>query len=137
MTATDHEQIRNLLAAYCIHVDDGDFERLASLFTEDAVVDAMGDVMQGRDTIARSMEENYIPRRRGRHVTLNSFIEVDGDSATATSDIMFVRRSKEGPLIQLMGRYTDELVRRDGAWRFRRRTIRITDDWTRPSRPRA
>ena len=50
-------------------------------------------------------------QRRGKHVTSNSLIDVDGDSATASTDYLFVRPTAEGPAIVAAGRYRDLLVR--------------------------
>ena len=57
------------------------------------------------------------------HVTTNSLVDVDGDTATATTDYLFVRPTADGLAIIAAGRYHDQLVRDEARWRFRERTI--------------
>jgi hypothetical protein len=68
-----------------------------------------------------------------RHVTTNYEINVTGDTATVRAFFMEVvsqgLNSPSGtnpPKIHQMGRYEDELVKRDGQWLFSKRTV-ITD----------
>jgi len=48
-------------------------------------------------------------------------IEVDGDRAVARSYVREIATMHDGGLYKVVGRYDDELVRRDGAWRFAQR----------------
>jgi hypothetical protein len=59
---------------------------------------------------------------RGLHLTGVSRIDVNGDTATARSQVLFVRA---GSLELRPARYDDELVRDGGGWRFRRRRCRF------------
>ena len=56
----------------------------------------------------------------------NAIIDVEGDTARAVSDFVFMRR--EGgpdPLVKFIGRYADRFVRTPDGWRFRRREIQF------------
>jgi uncharacterized protein (TIGR02246 family) len=119
----DEDQIRRTLSEYSQQCDDGRFAEWSELFTEDARFIVSGQVTQGRDSIRTLMTAMMPAERRGQHVTSNSLIDVDGDSATATTDYLFVRRTADGPAIVATGRYHDRLGRDGGRWRFRERSI--------------
>jgi 3-phenylpropionate/cinnamic acid dioxygenase small subunit len=118
----DRDDIANLLAAYCHYCDDGDFDGLLDCFMDDATFAFEQWEATGRDQLRRWFERNQSPDQRGKHLTTNSVIEVDGDRATARSDFMFLGRV-DGRLVPLIaGRYLDDIRRVDGHWRFCRRT---------------
>ena len=50
-------------------------------------------------------------------------VDVDGDTATATTDYLFVRPTTDGLAIIAAGRYYDRLIRDETRWRFRERSI--------------
>lgn len=117
----DELAIRRLLAEYCHLTDDGRFEALVELFTEDGAFwfGDLGGV--GRDTVRAWFEENQPARLRGKHLMTNSVIDIAGGRATVTSDFLFVA-FEDGRLAPAMaGRYLDELVRIDGRWLIARR----------------
>ena len=130
---TDIEEIRNLLGSYCLLIDDGEFDKFEDLLAPDAVLDAMGELVVGRSQIRSFLEENYPARRRGRHITVNSVVEVDGPVGSARSDVIALRKTSEGPVIHLVGRYIDSFTKTD-RWRVQRREIRLDDAWMRPLR---
>jgi hypothetical protein len=71
------------------------------------------------------MEQVQPPEGRGKHITANSLVDVDGDGATARTDYLFVRPTAAGLIPVATGRYHDELVRDGGRWRFRQRRITL------------
>lgn len=118
----DRHEIANLLAVYCQRCDDGDFDSLLECFSDDATFAFEQWEATGRDQLRRWFERNQSPDQRGKHLTTNSVIEVDGDRATARSDFVFLGRV-DGRLVPLIaGRYLDDIRRIDGHWRFHRRT---------------
>jgi uncharacterized protein (TIGR02246 family) len=119
----DEIQISAMLAAYSQLLDDGLFEPWSDLFTEDARLSFPGRDAEGRDQIRALMEKVQPDGARGKHMTANSTVDVDGDTATGTTDYLFVRGGAEGITIVSAGRYHDTLVRQDGRWRFRERRI--------------
>ena len=52
-------------------------------------------------------------------------VEVDGQSASASTNYMFVRPTGDGMAIVAAGRYHDQLVSDGGRWRFAERKITI------------
>ena len=119
----DELGIRRTLAAYCQHLDDGDFGALAHQFTADGTIqfeDRNGAT--GRAEIEAWFAETSAPGRRGRHLTVNTIIELDGDQATVRSDFAFLG-FLHGELRPLFaGRYHDDFVRDEGRWLIRQRT---------------
>ena len=87
------------------------------LFTADAEFLVYGRSFAGHDGIRKMFQD----APRGLHLTGVSRIDVHGDTATARSQVLFVRA---GDLHLRPALYDDELVRDatdSGQWRFRRR----------------
>jgi 3-phenylpropionate/cinnamic acid dioxygenase small subunit len=119
----DELGIRRTLAAYCQHLDDGDFGALAHQFTTDGSI-TFGDRggARGRAEIESWFSEGYTPERRGKHMTVNTIVDLEGDRATARSDFAFLG-VVDGELRPLFaGRYQDDFVRAEGRWLIRQRT---------------
>ncbi len=121
----DEDQIRRTLGAYSQRCDDGRFDEWSDLFTEDARMCVGGQVTEGRQAIRAAMAAMQPDGARGKHITANSLIDVDvdGDTATAATDYVFVRRGPDGLAIVAAGRYHDRLVRQGSQWRFSDRTV--------------
>jgi uncharacterized protein (TIGR02246 family) len=117
----DHKQIRELIAEYALALDAGNVGQCVNLFTDDAEFIVYGSSFAGHDGIGKMFGE----APRGLHLTGVSHIDVEGDTATARSQVLFVRAGGLGLRPAL---YDDELVRQDaqgGRWRFRRRRCRF------------
>ncbi len=121
----DEDQVRRTIAAYSQHCDDGRFDQWSDLFADDAHLVLAGRTTEGRDDIRRYMESVQPPEARGKHITSHSLVEVDGDTAVAHTDYLFVRAGSEGLALVATGRYHDQLVRDGSRWRFRRREISL------------
>ena len=120
----DERAIRRLMARYCHTVDDGAFEEVATLWTDDAELALRGETAIGPAAIVNVIAGRQTPELRGLHVIANVIIDVEGDTARAVSDFLFMRR--EGgpdPIVKFIGRYLDRFVRTPDGWRFRRREI--------------
>jgi uncharacterized protein (TIGR02246 family) len=121
---SDKDAIRELLAEYCFALDADRFEDMAALFTPDGVWETAFGTGTGRTGIvaqARSIATG--PRPRRVHLTTNIVIQLDGDTATARSNWTLVQNSAGGPTIGSGGAYSDRLVKVDGRWFFKHRTI--------------
>lgn len=114
----DDAGIRELLAGYALALDAGDFEECVELFAPDGEFLVYGKIFAGRDAIAGMFRD----AARGLHLTGSARIEVDGQRATARSQVLFVRA---GDLQLRPALYDDELTRVDGRWRFARRRCRF------------
>jgi ketosteroid isomerase-like protein len=135
----DRLEIRDVIERYMRYNDDGDAERLISLFHEDATFQTSGQTHQGRDAIAAQFqaafssttpgrwtdEGNLFVQPRSLHIGSNPVIDLDGDRATAETDFQVVFRNAEGrSALSVIGRFRDRMRRSDdGAWRIECRTI--------------
>jgi uncharacterized protein (TIGR02246 family) len=123
----EKEAIRDLMSAYCFHVDNGEFDQFAALFAQDGIFEAgpLGK-LRGRNAI-RDFITAQVPRPgegpARKHCTLNHIIRVNGSEARADSYIVVLRESGEGIIASLAGRYEDLLVKEGGEWRFKLRRI--------------
>lgn len=120
----DKDEIRELLARYCFALDADKFEEMAALFTPNGVWETAFGTGTGREGIAaqaRSIATGARPRRV--HLTTNIVIELHGDSASVQSNWALIQNSPDGPVIGSGGAYRDRLVKVDGRWFFRHRTI--------------
>lgn len=113
-----HTAIRELIAGYALALDAGDFDECVQLFTGDGEFVVYGRSFAGHEAIAMMFRD----APRGLHLTGVSRIEVGGDTATARTQVVFVRA---GDLHLRPALYDDNLVRRDGRWRFARRRCRF------------
>lgn len=114
----DEAAIRDLIAGYALDLDAGDVDGCVRLFAPDGEFLAYGRTFAGHDGIAGM----FRAAARGLHLTGVSRITVDGDRASARSQVLFVRC---GDLQLRPALYDDELTRVDGRWRFARRRCRF------------
>jgi len=130
-TATDQEQIRGLLARFCQHLDARRFKEWSETFAEHGSFGAR----KGRAAILENIlggELARMPALRRKHAVVNAVIDVVGDAATSTSDlVMFDQLGNSGWTIRI-GRYSDRLERRDGAWLFSERQLEWIDGGLQP-----
>lgn len=126
--------IRDTIARYAHHVDDGEFEALSRLFTADGefIIDRFDErpnPMRGRRAIAeylaRSAEERSRDPQRGpyrRHHVSSTLIEV-ASSTRARATSYFVAVMAHG--VDHWGRYVDTFHLDDGRWRFAERHVHV------------
>src|SRR5439155_21591728 len=114
-TAPSYEQIRNLLGRYTECMDLGDFDGLASLFTEAAMTDFEGrEIGRGFEAIKANYVNGtqlYDGRPGTKHVTTNVQIEVDEEAGTASAKSAYVvfQATPNLPLQPIItGRYHDD-----------------------------
>jgi 3-phenylpropionate/cinnamic acid dioxygenase small subunit len=128
--------ITELISRYGNCLDSGDFDQLESLFTPDAVFRVEPDdqvpELVGSRRIRRAIEERWMvvhERAQRRHVMANIVVEsVEGDAATARTVLLVYEVAQApGSTIQLhgMGVYEDNLVLKEGAWRFKARRLTL------------
>jgi hypothetical protein len=126
MVLSDDGAVRNLIGAYCQHLDDRRFADLAALHAPDATFEAMGRTCQGPAEIERFFDENVPPEARGKHLCFNTVLDLDGDRGSGVSDYAVLVPTGSGYGVTnaaAVGRYIDEFVRRDGQWLFASRRI--------------
>ena len=122
---TDADEIRNTLARFCQCLDDRRFEEFSQTFAEDG---AFGD-RAGRAAIFEWISHAELatrPELKRKHAVTNAVVEVQGDRATSSSDLVMFDQVDDGPWTIRIGRYTDELTRQpDGKWLFSKRSLKM------------
>ncbi|ASR04953.1 nuclear transport factor 2 family protein [Gordonia rubripertincta] len=130
----DLEAIRALDARYCRHLDDGNWDELMALFTDDGEFDGLSNP-RGKT----EMRAFFAGLADGGltsfwHFITNLEIEIDGDGAVAKS-FLWQPCVLDGVASIAAGRYNDELVKQDGQWLYRVKKVRfhffgpLTDGW--------
>src|SRR5436190_18532845 len=108
-----------MLFAYAAANDTGDWKTVAAMYADNGRMSrptAPDDFIVGRETILTAFRSR--PARTSRHIVANIRVEVAGDSATATSQIMLFTAAGQPPIV---GSYHDKLVRTGDGWRFNER----------------
>ncbi|MCU1346563.1 MAG: hypothetical protein JWL70_2829 [Acidimicrobiia bacterium] len=115
----DHELIRQTIALYCQLLDDQRYQELGELFSDDAVLPWEGNTFHGRAEIVQKLPATQRPKGTTRHLPFAPVINVDGEVASAWTDVMVTVHPPEGPaLIGWVGRYHQRFVRVDSRWRI-------------------
>jgi len=125
-SALERFEVREVLDAYTANVNLREFAAAGALFVPDGVWEVRGVADTPRRIQGSLAIGDAIARAVGafaRLVQMNHapLIRVNGDRATASSTIHEMGKAKDGSDIFLLGRYTDDIVRVDGAWRFQTR----------------
>jgi len=128
----DRVAIEDMVTRYYSHFGKQDAaDDFGTFYTEDAVFDVNGIVSNGREAIEAfytdTGDDEEAPAAQGTfHMMIsNPVIEVNGD--TATAEFMWtgvMNETIEGrPVLWEQGREYDLLVKQDGQWRIKKRTV--------------
>ncbi len=114
------------LAAHVHALDDGRTDDIVATFTPDGVCDIEGmGRFEGAEAL-READAGWKPRMAQRHLIVNTHVsDLDDDRARAMSDVVFMVLTDAGWVIQLVGRYDDELRHADGRWLLAERIARF------------
>jgi len=139
-TYQDRVAVEDVMARYVWTVDSLDADGYVAVFTDDAVIDANGNISKGRDEI-RKIVTSLIERRDDNkakglaaanlyHVISNVRITFPKPGeALHQSYWQTVRRGKDGAMTAAaMGRSEDRLVKRSGRWLIQSRTLTVFTD---------
>jgi uncharacterized protein (TIGR02246 family) len=136
-TYEDRVAVEDVMARYVWAVDSLDPDGYVAVFTEDAVIDSNGTISKGHDEI-RQIVTSLIKRRADNkakgapaanlyHMVSNVRITFPAPGeAVHQSYWQTVRRDTNGTMIAAaMGRSEDRLVKRNGTWLIRQRTLTV------------
>ncbi len=136
-THEDRIAVEDVMARYVWTVDSFDADGYAAVFTDDAVIDANGNISKGRDAI-RKIVTDLIKRRddnKAKGLPAGNLYHMTGNmritfpkpgEALHQAYWQTLRRDAEGRMIiAAMGRSEDHLVKRNGKWliQFRKLTV--------------
>jgi len=116
----DIEAIKQLKARYCYFVDDGQWDELENLWTEDAVCDyGFFGRFQGRRAIMDDFFRGLVSSAStfNAHMLHNPLIEVENDVASA-SWYFTAHTTVNGRALLAMGRYRDRYAKVQGEWKI-------------------
>lgn len=117
----DVAAIREVIDRYATGVDRRDWEMVGRCFTADCAADyGKAGQWNGRDALVEWLDRLHREVGPTMHRMTNHHIEVDGETATATSylDAMLKVEHKGFDLLHVLTIYTDDLRREDGQWRI-------------------
>jgi 3-phenylpropionate/cinnamic acid dioxygenase small subunit len=127
---SDHELIADVLVRYATGIDTRDWALFRTCFTPDVRADYGADVGSWNDVdaITEYMTVMHQDMHDTKHMLSNFAIDVDGDTATASTYVHAVLVVTDDPPLwyEPVGRYVDRLVRTGGGWRIRERTFHLT-----------
>ena len=127
LSPEDRWQISDVLARYCVALDDRRLEDLDTAFTRDVVWD-YGDFGSGSglDSLREMIADALVPIGRTQHsMSATQLVTPTSDGATVRSYIaaQHVRHgAPAGHLFMVAGWYFDDLTRTAEGWRIKRRT---------------
>ena len=139
-TYEDRIAVEDVMARYVWTVDSLDADGYAAVFTEDAVIDANGNISRGRAEIRkivtdliRRRDENKakgLPPSNLYHVISSPRITFPKPGeALHQSYWQTMRRDAGGRMITAaMGRSEDHLIKRNGTWLIQFRKLTVFDD---------
>lgn len=121
--AADITAIRQLALTYAVAIDSRDLDLVASLYVDD--VDR-GDYGRGHDALRRSLKVSLSASKVNIHnVSTHMITLIDADHATGTVYNRGEAMMADGTWRTNVGAYDDIYERRDGEWRFVKRTLRL------------
>ena len=113
--------IRRTIAMYCHLFDAKQWDELAKIFADDASVTSRRGTFQGRANVIRDLQSAMTDDYHGTLFTSNSWITVDGDTASAVSDFLEV----EDTGVVATGTYHDTFTRSGETWLLASKEIRL------------
>lgn len=125
------DSLRRLVTAYSRATDRRDFALLRSLYHDDAV-EQHGDMFAGNpDEYVAFVEKALSAYETTVHYVVNMSFEIDGDEAEGEVHKINYHRTPGPQAREIItgSRSLDRYARRNGEWRFTRRSITL--DWAR------
>ncbi len=130
----DRLELHELFARYAWSYDEGRFDRLAELWTPDAVFEIRGGVgampatMHGRDEIVATMRDRRAetqPAQRRHLITDVVVEEVAGDRARASAYLLLGSTTDGVLALPVTGTYRNAYARVDGRWHIQHQVLTL------------
>jgi hypothetical protein len=128
LTAQDRWEIADVQAAYCLALDQQDWDALRHIFTADARCDyGSSGSPRGVDAIVDLLRRSLTRFAVTQHVIGTQTVEV-GDQGVAASAYLVATHVLGEEKFTIAGTYRDTFVRTPQGWRISARTLDRT--WT-------
>jgi hypothetical protein len=132
----DELEIRNIIARLAQLADTGDPTEYGSLFTEDAIWEVRPNpgeppqfpAVKGRAAVVAALLQRRADKLSGPgthyyHNIGTTSVKVTGDTATARSNMFFLKNANTKPEISMLRIYNDQYVRTKDGWKLAVRYI--------------
>jgi ketosteroid isomerase-like protein len=114
----DARAVERLIIDYAAHNDAANWDAVAALYIPQGRMSrptAPDDFIEGQDAILAAFKSR--PPRATRHICANIRVNLDGDRASAISQILLFT-GHDAPKV---GSYADKFIRTADGWRFTER----------------
>ncbi|VWB29245.1 nuclear transport factor 2 family protein [Burkholderia metallica] len=113
----DTDGIRTLMSKYCHGIDKHDEALFMSIWADDGIYELPRGQTAGIDGIRQLVRKVWREVPKCHHHITNPLIEIDGDRATAATDVIYYRQTDDGVLQLLSGTYAFRFARIAGVWK--------------------
>lgn len=113
----DKQEIESLMAKYCHGIDKRQEALFMSIWAEDSVYELPRGEASGIEEIRQLVHKVWREVPKCHHHITNPLIELDGETAKATTDVFYYRQSDDGVLQLLSGVYSFAFRKVSGAWK--------------------
>ena len=124
--------ITDLVYRLGVALDDGRFDELRSIFTEDSMASTPGGTVEGIDALIAQASRNHSRERRNHHVITNVLVDLDGERADVRANLVVTFARDAVPYFTLGEVYRFDARRTSDGWRLSR--VESTPVWTTGSR---
>ncbi|WP_063050537.1 nuclear transport factor 2 family protein [Nocardia arthritidis] len=130
----DRRQIAALVDRLGRALDEGRFEELRAIYTQDATAKTPGGTAEGREALIAQASRNHSDGKRIQHVISNVLIDLRGDAADVRANLIatFALAPSDGTIPQpqyTLGEvYRFDAVRTADGWRLTR--VQTTPVWS-------
>lgn len=125
-------EITDLVYRLGVSLDDGRFDELRSIFTEDSTASTPGGSVEGIDALIAQASRNHSREQRNHHVITNVLIDLDGEQAKVRANLVVTFARDAVPYFTLGEVYRFDAKRTSDGWRLSR--VASTPVWTTGSR---
>ena len=123
---TDQVAIQQTLNRYSEAASRGDWREVAATFIPDGIWEVVGKKFQGREAIIEALANFTATMDYMVQTNAPGVIVVDGDTATVRSVVRECGKfTGNNKAIEVLGFYSDKLVRTSDGWRFTHRVFEV------------
>ncbi|KAF1036190.1 MAG: hypothetical protein GAK33_04193 [Burkholderia lata] len=113
----DGHEITTLMSKYCHGIDKKDEATFMSIWADDGVYELPRGQTTGIDGIRQLVHKVWREVPKCHHHITNPLIDIDGDCATAKTDVIYYRQTDDGVLQLLSGTYAFRFARIASEWK--------------------